>query len=60
MYEDYYRMLSQLIESGGFDILGHFDLVRKNNAAGRWFDEDSPGYLDAAIGARAALEGQGT
>jgi histidinol-phosphatase (PHP family) len=63
LYETYYRMLSQLIESGGFDILGHFDLVRKNNCAGpdgkgEWFDESSAGYLDAAIGAARLLEGR--
>lgn len=58
LYEDYYRMLSQLIESGGFDILGHFDLVRKNNVAGRWFDEASRDYLDAAIGTARLLKGR--
>ena len=58
LYEGYYLMLSQLIESGGFDILGHFDLVRKNNVEGRWFDEASRGYLDAAIGAARLLKGR--
>jgi histidinol-phosphatase (PHP family) len=63
LYEDYYRMLGQLIDSGGFDILGHFDLVRKNNAAGadgrgRWFDEGSRDYLDAALDAARHLEGK--
>jgi len=63
MYETYYRMLSELIVSGGFDILGHFDLVKKNNGAdatgrGRLFDESSPGYLDAALGAARLLRGR--
>jgi histidinol-phosphatase (PHP family) len=63
-YEEYYRMLGQLIECGGFDILAHFDLVKKNNGAGpsgegRWFDEDSDGYLDAALGAARLLKGKG-
>ena len=54
LYGEYYRMLGQLIVDGGFEILGHFDLVKKNNAAvaggkGRWFDESSPGYLDSAF-----------
>ena len=62
MYETYYRRLSELIEAGSFDILGHFDLVKKNNGAddqgrGRFFDEASPGYLDAALGAARLLRG---
>jgi histidinol-phosphatase (PHP family) len=56
IYEDYYARLGELIEGGGFDILGHFDLVKKNNGDGRWFDENSPGYLDAAIGAARLLK----
>jgi histidinol-phosphatase (PHP family) len=62
-YEAYYRALSSMIEEGGFDILAHFDIVRKNNGAGpdgagRWFDELSPGYLDAALGAAGLLRGK--
>jgi len=38
-----------MIERGGFDIIGHFDLVKKNNADGRWFDEEDPAYIDAAF-----------
>ncbi len=62
-YEAYYENLARLIEIGGFDILGHFDLVRKNNAAGpdgrgRWFDESSAAYLDAALGAARLLKGR--
>jgi len=62
VYRDYYEQVGRLIEAGGFDILGHFDLVKKNNDAdasgkGRWFDESSPGYLEAAIGAMRAMRG---
>jgi histidinol-phosphatase (PHP family) len=58
LYEDYYRMLGQLIDAGGFDILGHFDLVKKNNGEGRWFDEASHGYVEAALGAAHRLAGK--
>jgi histidinol-phosphatase (PHP family) len=58
LYENYYAKLGELIAEGGFDILGHFDLVKKNNAEGRWFDESSAGYLDAAIGAARLLKGK--
>jgi histidinol-phosphatase (PHP family) len=58
IYRDYYGQLRELIAEGGFDILGHFDLVKKNNGEGRWFDESSPGYLDEALGAAGTLEGR--
>jgi histidinol-phosphatase (PHP family) len=62
-YAAYYEALSAMIEEGGFDILGHFDLVKKNNGggpegAGRWFDESSRSYLDAALGAARLLAGR--
>jgi histidinol-phosphatase (PHP family) len=63
VYEAYYERLRELIAEGGFDILGHFDLVRKNNGAGadgkgRYFDEASRAYLDAAFEAVKALKGK--
>ena len=63
VYEDYYRNLGLLIEEGGFDILGHFDLARKNNDAaasgeGRLFDESSKAYLSAAFAAARLLRGK--
>lgn len=45
---EYYRSLCLLIESGGFDILGHFDLVKKNNGLKVWFDESSTFYRSLA------------
>jgi histidinol-phosphatase (PHP family) len=63
MYEDYYDRLARLVAVGGFDILGHLDLVRKNNDAdesgkGRFFDESSRGYLDAALAVARELRGK--
>ncbi len=49
IWKQYYRNMMGLVEAGGFDILSHFDLVKKNNSGGRWFDEESPEYLDAAF-----------
>lgn len=51
VWKEYYRNVVAMIEGGGFDILGHIDLVKKNNAGGRWFDETSKEYLDAAFSA---------
>lgn len=58
VYREYYRRLGELILDGGFDILGHFDLVRKNNAGNRLFDEESRDYLDAALEIAALLKGR--
>jgi histidinol-phosphatase (PHP family) len=64
LYEDYYRMLLSLVGAGGFDILGHFDLVKKNNFAdeageGRLFDESSRGYREASLAVVRELRGKG-
>ncbi len=63
VYEDYYRMMGQLVEAGGFDILGHFDLVKKNNDAdasgrGRLFDESSRGYREASLSVAREIAGK--
>jgi histidinol-phosphatase (PHP family) len=33
-----------MISLGGFDILGHADLVKKNNSHNEWFSRDSKTY----------------
>jgi histidinol-phosphatase (PHP family) len=49
VWQTYFRNLCAMIQNGGFDIVGHFDLVRKNNDDYRWFDEDSEDYRNAAF-----------
>jgi len=49
IWKRYWQYMAEMIEHGGFDIIGHFDLVKKNNADGRWFDEQDPAYIDAAF-----------
>ena len=41
------------------DVLGHFDLVVKNNTGSRFFDEESGEYMDAALDALCACAAQG-
>lgn len=41
------------------DILGHFDLVVKNNRDGRFFDEESGEYMETAVQALLACNAQG-
>lgn len=55
MVEDYYATLARAARAGGFDILAHFDLVRKNNPGRSRFREDAPRYKDAAMVAVDAL-----
>lgn len=56
---DYWRAVGAMAAEGGFDILGHFDLVKKNNAACGLFDESEAWYRDAAMEALEAVAGSG-
>ncbi len=58
VYRHYYRNLAAMMAEGGFDILGHFDLVRKNNRNGAHFDEGGPDYLSAAMEAVELVRGR--
>ena len=55
----YYKTLADLPNHGGFDILGHFDLLTKfNEQVPDLFDADCPEYRAAAIEAAEALVGK--
>ena len=55
----YYNALADLPNQGGFDILGHFDLLTKfNEQVPNLFDADCPEYRAAAIEAAEALVGK--
>lgn len=47
----YYLRLGDYIRSYQPDIIGHFDLLMKNNQQGLLFDPDNPAYLRAATDA---------
>ncbi|GHV89171.1 histidinol-phosphatase [Spirochaetia bacterium] len=42
----YWATESEMIQAGGFDILAHLDLIKKNNGGDRWFSTATP-YLRA-------------
>lgn len=42
--EEYYSRVLEMTEMGGFEILGHLDLIKKRNRDNRFFDENSPWY----------------
>lgn len=61
--EAYWDAVEGMIRAGGFDILGHLDLIKKNNAAGRWFSPADSAYTwraeraaDLAAGSGAVVE----
>jgi len=59
LIEDYYKAVTECIKAGGFDIFGHFDLIRKNNPNMSRFREDTSHYMAAAMSAVDALTGTG-
>lgn len=40
----YYAIQEQMIENHSFDLLGHCDLIKKQNTGNRYFDIQSPWY----------------
>jgi histidinol-phosphatase (PHP family) len=42
----YWDAEEALIAEGGFDILGHIDLIKKNNGNARYFSETAPFYVE--------------
>lgn len=49
--EAYYRLVAEVVEKTGADIIGHFDLITKFNEGGCLFDESHPRYIAAATAA---------
>lgn len=57
LVEHYYRALASCIESGGFEILAHLDLIKKNNGDGHLFDPQAAWYRKAVLDSLDALDG---
>lgn len=54
----YFETVARLPEKGNFDIIGHFDLITKNNEKGKFIDVSSKEYLDSGFEAIHALKGR--
>ena len=54
----YYETLADLPAKKHFDIVGHFDLVAKNNERGRFLDTTATEYLALGMEAIHALKGK--
>ncbi|MBN1837028.1 MAG: histidinol-phosphatase [Spirochaetales bacterium] len=51
--ERFYALTAQMAAESPPDIIGHFDVIKKNNRDGRFFSEDAPWYRRAV---RATLD----
>ena len=54
----YYGEVARLAEKPCYDIIGHFDLITKNNELSRFLDTGCKAYLDAGMEAIHALKGK--
>jgi histidinol-phosphatase (PHP family) len=59
MAEAYYDAVEAMIRAGGFDLLGHPDLVKKNNSGGRLFSEEDESYRRKTANVAALMAGTG-
>ncbi|MBI9107962.1 MAG: histidinol-phosphatase [Spirochaetales bacterium] len=49
MVDTYFNLEMEMLEAGGFDILGHCDLIKKRNTDNRFFDPNMKRYRDKAL-----------
>lgn len=56
--EKYFETLSQMPERHSVDIIGHFDILTKNNEMGGFIPVTDPGYLKMGIEAIHNLKGK--
>ena len=54
----YFETVARLPEKGSFDILGHFDLITKNNQKGMFLDTTSMEYLNLGFETIHSLKGK--
>ena len=47
--EEYYKQVRAMIESGLFDCVGHFDLIKINNEGSKFFCEEDDWYRDEVL-----------
>jgi histidinol-phosphatase (PHP family) len=52
--ERYYALVREMVQETRHDMVGHLDIIKKNNGSGRFFSEDAPWY-DAAVEETLAL-----
>jgi len=60
LVERYYRLVAMMAETAAPHIIGHFDIVKKNNRDGLHFREDEPWYRAAVGRALEAVRDSGS
>jgi histidinol-phosphatase (PHP family) len=60
LVERYYRLVGVMARTARPDIIGHFDVVKKNNRDGDYFSEEEPWYRQAAFEALEAIAASGS
>lgn len=48
LVKEYFRLQQEMVTIGGFDILGHCDLLKKRNQNNRFFDQEEKWYKNTA------------
>ncbi|MFO7850816.1 MAG: histidinol-phosphatase [Spirochaetia bacterium] len=63
LVSEYYKRVREMVQTGGFEILGHLDLIKKHNRDNAYFDEAEEWYareiqktLEAIAGSDVILE----
>ena len=56
--QKYYETLAMLPQKAKIDIIGHFDILTKNNETGRFIDTSAKEYLQYGLDAIHALQGK--
>ncbi|MFW5712076.1 MAG: histidinol-phosphatase [bacterium] len=59
MVTDYYRQIENMVRIGGFDFIGHLDLIKKHNRRLELFSEEESWYRDAVSSAVDAIADSG-
>lgn len=57
--EEYYRRIGDMARHHRPDIVGHLDLIKKNNSANRYFSQDDAWYRRAVFAALKAIAESG-
>ena len=55
----YFSLVGEMVERGGFDIVGHLDLIKKKNDRLAFLNEEDPRYIRAVGEVLERLEGSG-
>lgn len=49
MVREYYQLVREMVSEHTPDIVGHFDVIKKNNTGGKYFDENEQWYRDEVM-----------